>query len=59
MVLERYQKVLEGGEHGAVIIPGKSAESRMILLLTGKAKPEMPPEDPNVLQAVEAELARN
>src|SRR4051812_28942666 len=45
LVLERYPTLLEGGEHGAVIQPGKSGESRLILVLTGKAKPAMPPED--------------
>src|SRR5947208_3274558 len=45
LVLERYATLLEGGEHGAVIVPGKSGESRLILVLTGKAKPAMPPED--------------
>lgn len=44
LVLESYEKLLAGGEHGAVIAPGKAAESRMILVLTGKAEPAMPPE---------------
>ena len=39
LVLERYAALLEGGEHGAVVVPGKSAESRLIQVLTGKAKP--------------------
>jgi WD40 repeat protein len=45
LVLERYATLLAGGEHGAVIVPGKSEQSRLILVLTGKAKPSMPPED--------------
>src|SRR6188472_3670228 len=36
---------MKGGEEGVVIVPGKSAESRMILALTGKVEPRMPPED--------------
>src|SRR5829696_3557554 len=45
LVLERYSQLLEGGEHGAVVQPGKSGESRLLLVLTGKAEPAMPPED--------------
>ena len=45
LVLERYAGVLAGGETGAVVVPGKSDQSRLILVLTGKAKPAMPPED--------------
>src|SRR5690242_1543830 len=45
LVLERYTDLLAGGEHGAVVNPGKSDQSRLIQVLTGKAKPAMPPED--------------
>ncbi len=45
LVLARYDQVLAGGEHGAVIVAGDSERSRMMQLLTGKAKPVMPPED--------------
>jgi WD40 repeat protein len=45
LVLERYPALLAGGQHGAVVVPGKSGESRLIQVLTGKAKPVMPPED--------------
>ena len=45
LVLERYATLLAGGEHGAAIVPGNSDASRLILVLTGKAKPAMPPED--------------
>jgi WD40 repeat protein len=31
-----------GGEHGAVVVPGKSESSRMILMLEGKITPRMP-----------------
>jgi len=44
LVLDRYQSLLAGGKHGAAITAGKSGESRLIKLVTGKAKPEMPPE---------------
>ncbi len=45
LVLERYATLLAGGENGAVVVPGKSEQSRLILVLSGKAKPSMPPED--------------
>ncbi len=45
LVLERYAAILAGGESGAVIVAGKSGDSRLVQVLTGKAKPAMPPED--------------
>jgi len=42
--LDKYSSLLAGGEHGAIVVPGKSKDSRMILVLTGKAEPAMPPE---------------
>ncbi|HEX4145085.1 MAG TPA: c-type cytochrome domain-containing protein [Pirellulales bacterium] len=44
-VVETYARILEGGEHGAVIAPGRSQDSLLVRVLTGKAKPAMPPED--------------
>jgi mono/diheme cytochrome c family protein len=55
LVLDRYQSAMKGGEEGTVIVPGKSGESRMILALTGKAEPRMPPEDE--LQPTAEEIA--
>ena len=34
---------LKGGDSGAAIEPGKSAESRLVLMVAGKAKKRMPP----------------
>jgi WD40 repeat protein len=34
--------VKAGGTSGAIVVPGKSAESRLYLLITGKAMPAMP-----------------
>ena len=45
LVLERYAALLAGGGRGAVVVPGKSDQSRLVLVLTGKAKPAMPPDD--------------
>ena len=45
LVLNRYDAILRGGEHGAVIAAGDSQRSRLIQVLSGKSKPAMPPED--------------
>ena len=55
LVLERYAAILEGGKSGSVVAAGKSADSRLIQVLTGKAKPAMPPEDNE--QPTPAEIA--
>ncbi|MBX3414024.1 MAG: pre-peptidase C-terminal domain-containing protein [Pirellulales bacterium] len=44
LVLDGYDKLLAGGEHGAVLVAGQPERSRLILVLTGKAEPAMPPE---------------
>ncbi len=45
LVLESYDGLLRGGEKGAVISPGKADDSRLVRMLTGAAKPVMPPDD--------------
>lgn len=45
LVLESYEALLRGGAKGAVISPGKADDSRMVRMLTGAAKPVMPPDD--------------
>ena len=45
LVLDDIRRVLAGGANGAVLVPGKSDDSRLIKVLTGKAEPAMPPED--------------
>ena len=42
--LENYASLLKGGEKGAVINPVSGDLSRLILVLTGKAEPKMPPD---------------
>src|SRR4051812_1165571 len=41
--LESYGSLLKGGSKGAAVSPGRADQSRMILVLTGKAEPAMPP----------------
>ncbi len=44
LVMETYSRLLKGGESGAAITPGEANSSRLILRITGKATPRMPPE---------------
>ncbi|MCI0742917.1 MAG: hypothetical protein L0Y72_28135 [Gemmataceae bacterium] len=43
--LETVKAMLEGGNKGDVLTPGKPDQSRLILMMEGKAKPEMPPKE--------------
>ncbi len=43
LVLESFKTLMEGGAHGAVIVPGKPETSRLVRMLEGKQKPAMPP----------------
>ncbi len=45
LILEHYDAVLAGGEGGAVLVAGKSDQSRLVLMLEGKLEPAMPPPD--------------
>jgi WD40 repeat protein len=45
LVLETPQTILKGSEDGPVIVPGKSAESRLLDLAAHADKPIMPPRD--------------
>lgn len=44
LVLDTYDALLKGGDGGAALAAGKSGQSRLLLVLTGKADPAMPPE---------------
>ena len=39
---DSYDAVMRGATHGAVVVPGKSAESRLYQSLTGELSPAMP-----------------
>lgn len=41
--LEAFAEMMRGGKNGAVVVAGKPDESRLVLLVEGKAKPPMPP----------------
>lgn len=40
--LETYEGIQRGGNHGTIVVPGKSDESRLYLTVAGKIKPMMP-----------------
>jgi WD40 repeat protein len=41
--MESFKTLEQGGENGAVFVPSKPDESRIVLQVEGKAKPKMPP----------------
>jgi WD40 repeat protein len=42
LVMENFDALMKGGAHGAVIVPGKPDQSRLIEMLEGKVQPRMP-----------------
>ncbi|MBM3727266.1 MAG: hypothetical protein FJW40_17810 [Acidobacteria bacterium] len=40
--LDSYEAAMKGGSTGAIVVPGKSAESRLYLMVAGTVKPAMP-----------------
>ncbi len=57
--LQSYEAILKGGTKGGVITPGQAELSRLIRVLTGAAKPVMPPEGEEAPKAAELELLKN
>ena len=41
--MESYKSLLEGSAKGAVLVPGKANDSKMVVQVEGKSKPTMPP----------------
>ena len=54
--LDSYADLQKGGKHGPSFQPGDVASSRLLQLVTGKAKPAMPPEDEERLTKEEVAL---
>lgn len=48
LILETPQTILQGGESGPSVVPGKSAESLLLKLASHQEKPRMPPQDNKV-----------
>lgn len=42
LLMDSHEALMKGGDHGPVVVPGKSSVSRMVLMLEGKIKPQMP-----------------
>ena len=42
-VMDTYEDLMKGGEHGPAIVAGRSAESKLVAMVEGRAKPKMPP----------------
>jgi WD40 repeat protein len=53
-----FKALMEGGDSGEVIVPGKSAESRLLKMLLGMATPKMPPKDAKQPKPEEIEFVR-
>ncbi len=45
LLLDSFVGVLKGSKSGAMIVPGKPDQSKLLLVLDGRAKPAMPPKD--------------
>lgn len=55
--LESYESLMSGANGGAVIVPGRSAESRLVQMIEGTRKPRMPigePLGPDAIRAIRA-----
>jgi hypothetical protein len=53
-----FKSLMVGGDNGVAVVPGKAAESRLVRMLLGMAKPKMPPKDSKQPRAEEIELVR-
>ena len=56
--LESFAALQRGGESGAALLPGDGKSSRLIRLVSGQAKPLMPPEDNKRPTAAEIALLK-
>jgi WD40 repeat protein len=59
LVLETYDALLKGGDDGAVLVPGKGDESRLLRMIDGRAMPVMPPEGNECPTADEIALVKS
>src|SRR6267142_6805029 len=57
--LQSYDALLKGGAKGGVITPGQIELSRLVRVLTGAAKPQMPPEGEEAPKAAEIEVLKS
>src|SRR5262245_10278534 len=57
--LQSYDSLLKGGAKGGVITPGQAELSRIVRVLTGAAKPQMPPEGEEAPKAADIEILKS
>src|SRR4051812_40110717 len=57
--LQSYPALLKGGAKGSVVTPGQPELSRLIRVLTGAAKPQMPPEGEEAPKLAQIELLKS
>ncbi len=55
--IETWEGLQRGGNHGTILVPGSTKESRLYTMLTGETKPAMPM-DGQVLSSGEIEVVR-
>lgn len=58
LALDSFDGIVQGGKRGEAIVPGRSVESRLVLVLEGKAKPAMPPRGETAPTAEEIAVLR-
>ncbi|MBA61023.1 MAG: hypothetical protein CMJ76_01540 [Planctomycetaceae bacterium] len=56
--LESFDGLIKGGKGGAVLLPGRADLSRLVRVITGEAKPKMPPEGNDAPSETELEMLR-
>ncbi|HMC09911.1 MAG TPA: c-type cytochrome domain-containing protein, partial [Pirellulaceae bacterium] len=56
--LQSYEALLKGGAKGGIVTPGQVELSRLIRVLTGAAKPQMPPEGEEAPKPAELEVLK-
>jgi len=54
--LDSYKNVMAGGKDGAVIVPGKPAESKLLKHIRGDLKPRMPKNGPPWLTDIQVDV---
>src|SRR5882724_11967023 len=57
--LQSYEALLKGGAKGGVVTPGQVELSRLIRVLTGAARPQMPPEGEEAPKPAELEVLKS
>jgi dipeptidyl aminopeptidase/acylaminoacyl peptidase len=57
LLIESYEELVAGGDHGSAVIPGDSSASRLVQMIEGKLKPRMPYKE-DALSAAQVQVIR-